>query len=383
MRPGQHLAVVLAGALMLGGCMAPRNHQLLANVSESQIVDRHSVLIATSRERASDDSVIFDGGRANTLSFARAEVTVPKAHVTGALERPRGKAPIDPAKHFAAERVGLFHDEQAFAAGLRDRLTANNGRALVFIHGYNTRFDDAVFRAAQIVHDSAYGGTPVLFSWASAGRTLDYIYDNNSATMARDGLEHTLRLLADNGATRIDIVAHSMGNWLTMEALRQLAMTDDVDLDGKLGDVVLASPDIDVDVFRSQLMRIGTPDRPYFVLLSGDDRALRLSSLLAGNRPRVGDYLEADDLTSLGVIVVDVTKVSAGDGMNHTKFADNPLLVKMLGERLRDNDQLGADGSDVSKRIEALGQGLGTTIGSAAEIIIRTPLEVISVAVGN
>src|SRR5690606_4927040 len=101
--------------------------------------------------------------------------------------------------------------------------------------------------------------------------------------------EASLRLLAQSGARRIDIVAHSMGTWVTMEALRQLALTGNRNLGGKLGDVVLASPDIDVDVFKSQMRRYGKPDRPFFLILSTDDRALRLSSILAGNE-RVGDF---------------------------------------------------------------------------------------------
>lgn len=57
----------------------------------------------------------------------------------------------------------------------------------MFIHGYNTQFDDAVYRITQIVQDSGYKGAPVLFTWASAGRALDYVYDTNSATVARMG----------------------------------------------------------------------------------------------------------------------------------------------------------------------------------------------------
>ena len=109
----------------------------------------------------------------------------------------------------------------------------------------------------------------------------------------------TLRLLAQSGARRIDIVAHSMGTWVTMEALRQLALSGDRDLGGKLGDVVLASPDIDVDVFKSQMRRYGKPDRPFFLMLSADDRALKLSGIIAGNRPRVGDYGDPADLAEL------------------------------------------------------------------------------------
>jgi len=223
----------------------------------------------------------------------------------------------------------------AFAQSVDAAARADSGRALVFVHGYNTDFDDAVYRTTQIVHDSGYSGAPILFSWASGGRTVDYVYDRDSANAARDGLENLLRSLARSGVKRIDIVAHSMGTWLTMEALRGLAIAGDRDVGGRLGDVVLASPDIDVDVFKSQMRRYGVPDRPFIVLLSDDDRALRFSSLISGQQPRLGDYRDASDIASLGLIVVDLTQVKAGDSFNHTKFADNPALISLLGEKLR------------------------------------------------
>ena len=237
----------------------------------------------------------------------------------------------------ASDVVGYETGPQ-FTSALGADMAARGGRAMVFVHGYNTGFDNAAYRVTQIAHDSGYPGTPVLFSWASGGRTTDYVYDKESASAARDQLEGTLRLLAQSGARRIDIVAHSMGTWVTMEALRQLALTGDRDLGGKLGDVVLASPDIDVDVFKSQMRRYGKPARPFILLLSEDDRALKLSGILAGSRPRVGDYRNAADLAEYGVTVVDLSAVEGGDSLNHTKFADNPMLVKLLGQRLREDD---------------------------------------------
>ena len=98
-----------------------------------------------------------------------------------------------------------------------------------------------------------------------------------------------------------------MGNWLAMETLRQLAIGGNRDLSGKLGYVVLASPDIDVDIFKKQMARYGKPDKPFVVLLSADDKALRFSSLIAGKEARVGDDANADELAALGVTVVDLS----------------------------------------------------------------------------
>ena len=107
-------------------------------------------------------------------------------------------------------------------------------------------------------------------------------------------------MLAKTGAKRIDIIAHSMGNWVTMEALRQLAITGDRDLGGKLGDVVLASPDIDVDVFKKQMRRYGKPDKPFCPAAFGrrPGAASCRASSPATSRG-VGDYGNAADLAEL------------------------------------------------------------------------------------
>jgi esterase/lipase superfamily enzyme len=186
-----------------------------------------------------------------------------------------------------------------------------------------------------------------------------------------------------SGAKRVDIIAHSMGNWVTMESLRQLAISGNRDLDNRLGDVVLASPDIDVDVFKSQMRRYGVPDRPFILFLSSDDKALRLSSFIAGNRPRVGDYGNAKDLASLGVVTVDLSKVETGDTLNHTKFAENPVLIKLLGERLRQSAQLVTSEQQANERINSLTSGITGALTSTAEVIITTPINVVRIAVGQ
>jgi esterase/lipase superfamily enzyme len=376
-------------ALLLTGCAQQNMRELvgshLVDAPENAISARHEIFVATTRARAADPKEVYAGERSPTVGFARVDMTVPAIHEPGKIERrsTRGQS-ADPAKYFVADKVVAFGSADKFSKSLRADIASRGGRALVFVHGYNTAFDSAVYRLTQIAHDSGYSGTPVLFSWASSGNVVDYVYDNNSATAARDALEETLRLVAKSGAKRIDIIAHSMGNWVTMEALRQLAAAGDPDLGNRLGDVVLASPDIDVDVFKSQMRRYGKPRKPFFLLLSGDDRALELSRIIAGNKPRLGGYKDAADIASLGVTVIDLSNVSAGgDPLNHTKFADNPVLVKLLGDKLHEDGAFGTNERDVGNRLGSLAGGITQTITSAAEIVITTPFEVMNVVVGG
>ncbi len=376
---------MVALALLITGC-AGQTRELIANrivdVPASAIAGEHEIFIATTRAKAVNPKEVFSGSRSATVSFAEVNMTVPAIHKTGEIERRSGGQSADPSKYFTAHKVTTFDSAGGFSKALREDIAKRGGRALVFVHGYNTSFDSAVYRLTQIAHDAGYSGTPVLFSWASGGRVVDYVYDNNSATAARDALEQTLRMVAQSGAKRIDIIAHSMGTWAAMEALRQLAITNDRDLNGRLGDVVLASPDIDVDVFKSQMRRYGKPDKPFFLFLSTNDRALDLSRIIAGNKPRVGGYENAADLATLGVTVIDLSNASAGDRLNHTKFADNPVLVRLLGEKLLEDGSLGT-GEQVGDRLGTFAGGITQAIGSAAEIVITTPFEVLNVVVAG
>jgi len=379
------IAAVASLCVIAAGCAGPNAHDLIrpevAAVAPDKIAGSHEIFIATTRAEAKDKAQVFDGQRSATLHLARITVSVPAIHKTGEIERPKGKT-ARPEKFFTASDLVAYSSDSAFEQALRADIARHDHRALVFIHGYNNLFDDAVYRMTQLVHDSEFVGTPVLFSWASGGRAVDYVYDRDSATEARDSLEATLRLLVKAGARRIDIVAHSMGNLLAVETLRQLAIAGDRTLDGRLGDVILASPDIDVDVFKSQMRRYGKPEHPFILLLSRDDRALSVSQIIAGDKPRLGDYANSEEIAELGLVVVDLSKVSAGDAANHAKFANNPVMVKLLGESLKNGD-LRRDPANAENQIAALTKSLGNTLGATASVVITLPGRILDVTFGN
>jgi esterase/lipase superfamily enzyme len=367
--------LVLLG-LAVSGCISERKHELLAANPAAPppagVAAEHEIFVATTRKKAAEQSVVFDRTRSDTLAFARVGVTVPKDHEIGKIERTKDGVPGDPAKDFTATDLTIYDSGAAFTTAV----SSESDRVLVFIHGYNTGFDDGVYRITQIAHDTRYPGTPVLFSWASGAKTRDYVYDKDSSTAARDDLEATLVMLSKSPRVKsIDIIAHSMGNWLAMETLRQLAIAGNRDLDDKLGYVILASPDIDVDIFKKQMARYGRPDKPFVVLLSADDKALRFSSLIAGKEARVGDDANADELAALGVIVADLSATESGDKLNHAKFADNPVLVQLLGERLRMPDSLQPTPEQANDQINKLAGG----IGKAAAIVVTTPLRIFTI----
>lgn len=345
----------------------------------------HELLVAATRERAVSGPAMFNGERASRLDFADLEISVPPGHRTGDIEWP-SPLPGDPKKQFVARSLAYVDGADAFEKRLAARVAAlpKGRRAIaVIVHGFNTDFDEAVFRATQIVHDTGFDGVPVLFTWASRGSVFDYVYDRDSATIARDGLEELLRIAAKSGVEDLYVFAHSMGNWATIEALRQAKIAGDGDFGGKLRTVVLAAPDIDVDVFKSEMQVIGRPKYPFVLFSSSDDQALWLSGLIAGEKPRLGAYTEDKKaIADLGVIVIDLSATEANDSLAHNKFAVVlPDFVNKLGDRLRRGDRLATAQGSFTETARGLTGSLGSLVGTTAGAVVTLPAYLLTLPV--
>lgn len=361
---------LVALGLALGGCAAPTG--VLAPAPDiAPDATRLDILVATTRERSTDPGVAFSGERGDT-SFADFTVSLPPdaRREIGQVQWPRSLPP-DPARDFATLRVDGLESWKQADAWLRAHV-GKNRRVLVFVHGFNTRFETALFNFAQIFHDSGAEAAPVLFSWPSRGDVFGYVYDRESAAFSRDALEKLLgRLAASPHVGEVTVLAHSMGAWLAMESLRQMAIRDRR-ISPKIDTVILASPDIDVDVFRAQLASFG-PDRPHIaVFLSREDRALRLSRGLGGDVARLGmaDPAEKPWIAEKGVEIFDLSG-AGGDPLRHSKFAQNPDVVRFLGAELINGDRNPPTG--LGERVGEMAQGLG----GAAGLALTAPLAIV------
>jgi len=321
-RPLSILGVLFVAATLVACASRPETGFLSPVAVNVAGATDHTVLVATTRERDPRPGTFFNGERASALDYAELTVSVPPNHVPGQVEL-ASTPPGDPSTNFVVSEGAYLDGDKAFVQALNAQLALRpkgNRKVFVFIHGYNTLFAEGLYRFTQVVQDAKSPGVPVLFTWASRGKLTDYVYDNNSATAARDGLAHVLRLAFESNADRVDILAHSMGNWVTVEALRQTKIAGGMPNANKFGMVALAAPDIDLDVFKSQLRSFGTIHKPFYVILSEDDKALWASKFIAGGETRVGDDPNVKELAALGATVIDLTDVKADDPTNHGKF---------------------------------------------------------------
>ena len=378
--------IACALSLLLTACAGRPQGFLLPLASAPQIPGSTQVnmLVATTRSSAgAKPGEVFTGERAVKMSFADIAVSIPPDNVrkVGEVQWPAGKL-ADPAKEFATLRAETLELPEILARFNRRIEKTAGRRVLLFVHGYNTRFEEAVYRFAQIIHDSRAPALPVLFTWPSRGQLLAYAYDRESANFSRDAMEQVLQALSrDRSVAEIDILAHSMGNWVTLEALRQMAVRDKR-ISPKIKQVMLAAPDVDVDVFYRQIAQIG-PQRPPFVLfVARDDEALALSGRVWGNVGRLGGIDPESEpfrteLKRQNIIPVDLQGIKSADPLGHSKFAESPQIVQLIGGLLAGGQVLSDGKASLGESIGLAASRTAGAIGSTAGLVIAAPVAVV------
>ncbi|MDQ8730238.1 alpha/beta fold hydrolase [Bradyrhizobium sp. LHD-71] len=306
-----------AGALALGGCAGLGATG--ARFDASSLSADPTLLVATTRKRVNGgrSKPWFGPERAPAMSVGRAKLVPPDD------------------SRFSLAAAGLaswrLDRVEPVAGEIGDLLTHPGGASdvLIYVHGFKQNFETAALDAAQLSDGIRFRGQTMVFSWPSKDGLFDYAYDRDSAMWSRDGFESVLQsIVATPGSGRVHIVAHSMGTMLTLESLRQLhARYGDAVVD-RIGAVVFAAPDIDMDVFSSAINRIGPLARKITVIAATNDRALALSGRLAGGMTRVG-AAEKAAIERLGVRVIDASHEGWGV-INHDLFLTNAEVRQVI-----------------------------------------------------
>ncbi len=274
----------------------------------------------------------FTGERGDGLNFGVVRVRIPEDHKVGTIRLPGGISifgyqtdPFDPKRHFHMRSRQLV--TRAEWDGFVRELKPTD--ALVFVHGFNNTFDDAAFRMAQIVWDLGYRGLPVLFSWPSRAGVLDYQYDRESALASRRRFIELLQILQkDHAVERVHVLAHSMGNFLVLDALANVAGTSDP---LRIAELIMAAPDIDRDQFLQNVPFVQKIVKGMTLYASSNDRALVASRGLAAAFPVPATSAKAARSCCPAWSSIDMSAM--GDemfGLNHNTFAANRSLIDDL-----------------------------------------------------
>ncbi|KEJ88110.1 DUF900 domain containing protein [Sulfitobacter donghicola DSW-25 = KCTC 12864 = JCM 14565] len=312
-------------AFAVAGCGA-RDQIVVVPPVEGAV--QHDVLFATNR---STSARMFSEGRSQTASYGQATVSVPPKHELGVVEYPKKNA--NPKSEFGIIRAQTTTSLSAFEGLLETRIAQNpqeQRKAIVYVHGFNSTFAEALYLKTQLIHDYQRPEVPILFSWPSSGRGYAYLHDHESVLASRTPLETLLDTLQTSSLDAFTLVAHSMGSQLVMETLRQRSIRSNGRQWSKLTGVALISPDIDVDVFAQASKDMGGLPQPFVVIAAENDKLLSLSGVLNGSKARLGAVKTAADLEGTEATVVSADFATDLWSSNHMTAFRSPQMIGYL-----------------------------------------------------
>jgi esterase/lipase superfamily enzyme/Leucine-rich repeat (LRR) protein len=282
------------GAQPVGRFRTPPDYPGTSQLEHSLSKDPHLVpiLYATNRDSTNDEDVKFSYEWSPNLSYGFAIVQVPERHAVGHIERPKRWSFLgidirteqeSESAHFILKGLGRLTQEQ-FTEIIQKNTKSS---VLVFVHGYKTAFIEAIFRLAQIVYDTQYPGIPVVFSWPSKDRLLDYNHDRENAEDSEDAFLEVLHLLQKRAhVSTVYVVAHSMGNQIVVNSVDKSRRGNEKLF---LSELVLAAPDVDWDHFHKLGHLLTDVAKGVTLYASSADAALIASNKWNGKaKPRAG-----------------------------------------------------------------------------------------------
>lgn len=232
----------------------------------------------------------------------------------------------------------------------------------MFVHGYNNSFDDGATTIAQLWHFFGRQGVAMSYTWpAGFPGVLGYMYDRESSEFTVYHFKQTLKLLASCPEVRkVHIIGHSRGTDVVSAAMRELHLelagtTGDPRITReavKLGTVVLAAPDLDLDVLvqRTSTARIGRVPERMVIYVQPNDKALGISNWLFSGLTRLGEIqsnmfspAELRALRSSGTPQIVSAQVTDTGAFGHDYFHSNPAVSSDLILLMRFQFQPGAE----------------------------------------
>ena len=243
---------------------------------------------------------------------------------------------------------------QTLFENLKSLMEEKKRDTLVFIHGFNNSFEEALNMAAKLHDNFASRGQEmqvVVFTWPSDGQGFPpkkYANDRHDAKASGFAFARGLMKLLDffqSGkpcGQRMHLMAHSMGNYVLRHTVQEL-----VKMTGgrppRLFDTVFhMAADEDDDAYESKFKYIPLLDmtRAVYIYFNKYDKALIGSDLTKGNPDRLGSVGPRHPRTlPHKVSLVDVGAVEhdliLDKDFNHSYLAYNPIVADDLTAVLR------------------------------------------------
>lgn len=314
----------------------PSDHQIVASLINKQIANSHAdtaamdVLYVTNRELKSGkqncSNKSFGITAAKGLRYGICKINVPKKSRVGKIEATEDMR-ADSHTYYRFQAHTTLPPDQVKAAIL-DRKPES---ILLFTHGFNVKFEEAVMRTAQIAYDLKYQGLPIIFTWPAgaedglvASSFINKTYEKNyhSAIASQNDAIAFLRWLA---TLKIPIYMgiHSMGHQVMIPALEKLSAEF---AEPFIEELVLNAPDLSVDDFQRIAPSLRKVAKRTTLYCSFNDNAISASETFNSNR-RLGGCATAE-----GIDVINASEVDApilGLGLGHGYYSSRPIITDL------------------------------------------------------
>jgi esterase/lipase superfamily enzyme len=285
----------------------------------------------------------YSDKRAKKLYTGTCSVHIPASHKRGKIDGSIWGKLIHWDKSYGdivLKKIEGYKTTEEFWDELKELFRSLEGKkeALIFIHGYNNSFEKAARRAAQIGFDLNIKGVMAFYSWPSKNKISKYSSDEATIQASEKYIKEFIRGFAQkSGATKVHIIAHSMGNRGLLRVIHDIANeTPSV----KFGQIILAAPDVDSDLFEHISDAYTKLSDRTTLYISSDDKAVSASQL-KHDSPRVG---VADPHISI-VNKIDTIKVKINfsslfdkyTSLSHSYFAEENEILKDMQSLLNSN----------------------------------------------
>jgi esterase/lipase superfamily enzyme len=339
------LTIALA-VVSVSGCTRPC-HDLSVSLNLTTgdpEIDSSSLFFATDRTWDPPGSAVGDyGASLGAVTYGTCDVDVPVYAPPDAFSQNAEFEVFDDLDDYVSPGPVAQEQDAAFFQAVKDAVAASDTpELLLFVHGYNVSFKEAVQKTAFLAHRLGFDGPAMLFSWPSASGTEQYFEDQTSAEDALGDLQAFLVGLATNSnAARIHVVAHSLGARTLTDAFIDAVNDGQLPDPSPFGEIVLAAADIDAEAFRQEkgaVLKSGCDRVTLYV--SGKDEVLDLSEEIHGG-PRVGNCCD-QIVTIAGIETIDASKLRACF-LGHSYYSDSTVatedLKKLILEGLSPDDR--------------------------------------------
>lgn len=313
-----------------------KSSPLLANTTLAQTNYLVNVYYATDRNK--DLTHHYGNSRAYDITYGVCKISLPTNRKKGEIPRPHWwklQFKEDPDRHVIIQQINE-KSKADFFEDLKHKIgSASHQDAFVFIHGFNTTFQEAARRTAQMAFDLGFLGAPIMYSWPSRGAVSDYLIDADNIEFAVNGMIAFIRdVKLKTGAQRVHLIGHSMGTRGLTSALLNLRY----ELDFKFDQLILAAPDIDADVFIKNIApHITNCAQRVTLYASSNDKAMLMSRKARDNMRRAGES-GAQIVIAAGIDTIDASKVSDDFfSSNHDYFAGTSQLIDDMFHLMQHN----------------------------------------------